>query len=169
MSNEFLIFLVGAVVVFVYFIMSQGQNTKPQNKGIKLTKEEERNYQYYLSKFDHWNHSKKLSPMLTYVAGVRYKNEDTQTERQAIIKKTKVGEKIMLLPDELNKFDKDAIKVVRLNGEQIGFLNTDLAIEIKARLLQRLRVDAIIKEINDDNGMKEVVLELVKYSRKVTQ
>jgi len=169
MSSEFLIFLTGAAIVFVYSLMTQGQKPAPKNKGIKLSKEEERNYQYYLSKFDHLNHAKKLSPMLTYVAGVRYKNEDTQVERQAIIRRTKAGEKIMLLPDELNKFDKDAIKVVRLNGEQIGFLNTDLALEIKARLLQRLRVDATIREINDDNGMKEVVLELVKYSRKVTQ
>lgn len=170
MTFEILLFIL--VVAFVgLYLFSSGQ-TQTSAKPIKKGKKEggssldDKVYRNYLSRFDSHNDMVKLSPVLTSVAGVRYKNDDTGVERQSIIKRTKEGERLMLIPDELNKYDRDAVKVVRLSGEQIGFLDTDLALEIKARLNQRLRVDAKIKRISDERGILEVWIELVKYSRK---
>ncbi len=165
--DGFLVVVVIVIALILLLSFGQGKNSKKEKtkEQQKQKKEEEKNYKYYIGRFDS-QYTVKLKPETTSVAGVRYKNDDTKEERQAIIKRCKSGEKLMLVPDELNKYDRDAIKVLRLNGEQIGFLNTDLALEIKARLQQRLRVDASIKEIREDKGIKEVYLELVKYSRK---
>jgi len=52
----------------------------------------------------------------TTVAGV------THEGRQKIIARCVVGEALSLLRDPDNRFDRGAIRVLRLNGEQIGFI-----------------------------------------------
>jgi hypothetical protein len=52
----------------------------------------------------------------TKVAGV------THEGRQQIVARCSVGERLILQRDPTNAFDKGAIKVMRLNGEQLGFL-----------------------------------------------
>lgn len=172
--DGYVILVIAVLALILIFSMSGDQKAPSNAKKNKASKnkektsqkkEEEKLYQYYLSRFDP-QYSVRMAPIVTPVAGVRYKNDDTQVERQSIIRKCKIGEKLMLIPDELNKFDRDAIKVVRLNGEQIGFLNTDLALEIKARLQQRLRVDVSIKSITEEKGIREVDIEMIKYSRR---
>lgn len=53
---------------------------------------------------------------LTKVAGVTFEG------RQRIILRCFVGERLILVRDPTNRFDKGAIAVMRLNGEQLGFL-----------------------------------------------
>jgi len=52
----------------------------------------------------------------TKVAGVTFEG------RQRIIPRCSVGEKLILVRDPNDRFDKGAIKVMRSNGEQLGFV-----------------------------------------------
>jgi hypothetical protein len=52
----------------------------------------------------------------TTVAGVSHEG------RQQIVARCSVGESLILIRDPNNRFDKGAIKVVRLDGEQLGFI-----------------------------------------------
>lgn len=52
----------------------------------------------------------------TKVAGVTFEG------RQRIIARCSVGETLKLVRDPTNRYDKGAIKVTRLNGEQLGFI-----------------------------------------------
>ena len=52
----------------------------------------------------------------TTVAGVTFEG------RQRIVARCSVGERLVLVRDPGNRFDKGAIKVMRLNGEQLGFI-----------------------------------------------
>jgi len=64
-------------------------------------------------------------PIVTKVVGVTYEN------RQDIIRRMNVGEDLKLVAEHDNIYDKNAIKVLRSNGDQIGYLNKDLAARIK--------------------------------------
>jgi hypothetical protein len=57
----------------------------------------------------------------TKIAGVTHRNED-HSRRQEIIRKCNVGERLKLERDPDNQFDCGAIKVLRLNGEQLGYI-----------------------------------------------
>jgi hypothetical protein len=52
----------------------------------------------------------------TKVAGVTFEG------RQRIVARCSVGERLVLVRDPENRFDKGAIMVMRLNGEQLGFI-----------------------------------------------
>ena len=52
----------------------------------------------------------------TTVAGVTFEG------RQRIVARCSVGEQLIIVRDPENRFDNGAIKVVRLNGEQLGFI-----------------------------------------------
>ena len=58
------------------------------------------------------------------IVGVTFKNEDG-SNRQEIIEKTRINNKIYLTRDYENEFDKFAIKVLNDKKEQIGFLPSD--------------------------------------------
>jgi hypothetical protein len=55
------------------------------------------------------------------VHGVTFKNDDGSS-RQRIIKECSVGEVIELVPEPDNRYDSDAVKVCRQNGDQLGYL-----------------------------------------------
>ncbi|TAF64926.1 MAG: hypothetical protein EAZ55_09700 [Cytophagales bacterium] len=183
---ELIWIIVGLVIVMLLFAPKAEEKTKTQNLKNKNTttksKKNEPNksankilqkassetiaYKHYLKQFEESEKNKKLPPVYAMVAGTRYKNDDTGAERQEIIRRTQIGETLMLIPDVLNPYDKDAIKVVRLNGEQIGFIGRELAIELKPRLMNRLRIDTRVSNIISNTGIWEVEIELVKYGRK---
>lgn len=52
----------------------------------------------------------------TKIAGVTYEG------RQGIVARCSVGERLILIREPNNPFDEGAIKVLRLNGEQLGFI-----------------------------------------------
>ena len=62
----------------------------------------------------------------TKVVGVTFQNPDG-TNRQEIISKCKVGEYVLLIRDYENSYDQYAIAVLRKTGEQIGFIDKDVA------------------------------------------
>jgi hypothetical protein len=55
------------------------------------------------------------------VHGVKFKNDDGSS-RQQIIKACSVGEELDLVPEPDNRYDSDAVKVCRQNGQQLGYL-----------------------------------------------
>lgn len=110
----------------------------------------------------------RLNPFFTKVAGVTRKNTDG-TDRQKILKNCKRGEQLRLIHEPIPQ-DKNAVKVCRENGEQIGWLNSILAAEIAPRLDKGSKVDAEISEITGggffsgkDYGCN---IKLTKYSMK---
>lgn len=155
----FAIALFLAVLAVILFFSRQKQESDTKRL-------EKRNYEAYLSKFDPKKNLTKLAPAYTKVAGTGYKNDDTGVERPKIIAQTKVGEMLMLIPDPTNRFDPDAVKVVRLNGEQIGFLDMDTAVEIKSRLERGSLVESRIVSIQGSKEKPEVLIEVQKYSRR---
>lgn len=85
------------------------------------------------------------SHFLLKVVGESFNNDDG-TSRQAIIRRCQEGETIKLVRDPDNKYDPNAIKVCRMNGELIGFLSRD----DNFRLLKNL--DDYTVEIASING-----------------
>ena len=60
----------------------------------------------------------------TRVVGVTYDN------RQAIVAQLRAGEQLQLCRDPHNPYDSNAVKVVRSNGQQVGFISQSLAAQI---------------------------------------
>ena len=54
--------------------------------------------------------------------------------RQTVVAQLQEGEQVFLVRDPNNTFDPNAIKVIRVNGQQIGFLDRNLAARLSARL-----------------------------------
>jgi hypothetical protein len=57
----------------------------------------------------------------TKVAGVSFEG------RQRVVARCSLGERLVLVRDPDNRFDKGAIKVMRSNGEQLGFIPADVS------------------------------------------
>ena len=67
----------------------------------------------------------------TKVVGVTFEN------RQEVVAKLRLGDQVWLEREAFNRYDKNAIKVIRNNGEQIGYLSRQLALSL-APLMDRL-------------------------------
>lgn len=72
---------------------------------------------------------KESRTIRTKIVGVTKANPDG-LNRQKILKRCRVGEKITLVRDTGNLHDKNAIKICRLSGEQLGWLSRELASQI---------------------------------------
>ncbi len=64
----------------------------------------------------------------TRVVGVTYEN------RQTVVARLEVGEEVYLVREPSNAFDSNAIKVIRQNGMQVGYLSRELATTLATRL-----------------------------------
>ncbi|GAA4841467.1 HIRAN domain-containing protein [Algivirga pacifica] len=157
--NYSILALVLLVALLLYF-QSKKRKTK---KALLLQKQEDEVYRNYLNKFQDISTLKKLPVQEVQIAGVRYQNDDG-SQRQDIIRECKKGERLMLIPDSINQYDKHAIQVLRLNRQQIGFLDMDLAIEVKSRLEASSPVEASIIDIKEEKETLQVYIALQKYS-----
>jgi hypothetical protein len=72
---------------------------------------------------------KKVRHLFTKVLGVTEKNVDG-TSRQSIISQCRLLETLDLKYEDDNPIDPNAIMVCKLSGEQIGYLNAELAKEV---------------------------------------
>lgn len=89
-------------------------------------------------------------PIRSFTIGIKgesFVNEDG-TRRQDIIRRCKVGEPINLIHEPHPK-DKNAIKVCRLNGEQIGWIPKTSSAEFAAIIKRGIKQDVRISEIKD--------------------
>jgi len=82
-----------------------------------------------------------------------------------IISRMQENERLQLIPDLQNVHDLYAVKICRMNGEQVGFLNADISVEIRARILAGSPIDVKVMQIT--NNPKQVLIALQKYSRRI--
>jgi hypothetical protein len=80
------------------------------------------------------------------VAGESHRNDDG-TDRQAIIRRCRVGELLVLQHEPDNPHDINAIRVLRQNGEQIGYLEREFAGEVVSRSAKGRHYHALIAGI----------------------
>lgn len=80
----------------------------------------------------------------TNIAGVTFNNENG-TSRQVIIRLCKVGD-LLILKHEPVEQDENAIKVFRMNGDQLGFLPKGYAPEVAYALDQGEAFHVIVEE-----------------------
>jgi hypothetical protein len=81
----------------------------------------------------------------TKVAGVSYPNEDG-TSRQWIVRRCAMLEKLNLVHDEHNAHDPNAIRVLRGNGQQLGFLPAHVAPRVVADSAAGCRYAVFVNE-----------------------
>jgi hypothetical protein len=84
------------------------------------------------------------------VAGVSHNNPDG-TNRQQIILRCSTGELLRLKEEDDNPFDPNAVAVIRLNGEQIGYLHREDAAELRKGSQEGWLYAAIINKILKDS------------------
>lgn len=82
----------------------------------------------------------------TKVAGVKFENLDG-TERQNILKSCKINEQLLLMKEPNIQFP-DAVKVCRISGEQLGYLNDDTCHVIAPLLDSGHSIETIITELS---------------------
>jgi hypothetical protein len=81
------------------------------------------------------------------VKGESFRNDDG-TSRQDIIRHCKIGEPIKLIHEPHPK-DKNAVKVCRLNGEQLGYIPKTASAEFATVIKRGIKQDVVISEIKD--------------------
>ena len=97
------------------------------------------------------------------VAGALQKNDDG-SDRQAIIKKCSIGETLHLLPEPTNTHSKHAIRVVRQNGQQLGYLPDSTARSVTRHLKGGGAAWAAIKDLTGgERGKESRGVNLVVY------
>lgn len=92
----------------------------------------------------------------TKVVGATYKNDDGSS-RQGIIQSCKSGERLNFTHDENNAYDKYAVMVCRENGEQLGFVKTDMGREVVQRSHSGHGYTVFITNITGGEGKKKTL------------
>jgi hypothetical protein len=94
--------------------------------------------------------------LMTKVVGVTFEN------RQEVVAKLQMGDRVWLEREPANPYDFNAIKVSRNNGEQIGYINRHLATSL-APIMDRLncsirgKVYLLTGSIHDNYSLGVVV------------
>lgn len=70
--------------------------------------------------------SRVFESLYTKVVGVTRKNKDG-VSRQDILASCSVGDKLVLMRDKFNEYDENAIEVLTVNYQQLGYLNRKVA------------------------------------------
>ena len=113
------------------------------------------NYSFEISRFESF---------YTKIVGVTYPNDDG-TSKQKILAKCRIGENLILKHTPIPE-DDNAVKVLRKNGDQIGWLSSAVAREISALLDQGCRVDAVISDLTGgtkDKPTRGCNINVTKY------
>ena len=87
-----------------------------------------------------------ISHFHTKIVGVSHKNSDGSS-RQKIIRKCRLFEDLVLDHEETNPHDPNAVRVCRENGEQLGYLNANLAEEVVSKSSKGYRFATLIKDV----------------------
>lgn len=104
-----------------------------------------------------------------HVVGVSHRNKDG-TKRQDVVRSCSAGEIVQLVPEPDNPYDHDAIRVCRLTGEQIGYIDQANACRLAGDLASgwtyRATVDRILHEPGTRSYGMMLQLEVLTMSRK---
>lgn len=87
----------------------------------------------------------------TQVVGITF------DDRQVVAAHLWLGEEVWLLREPKNRFDRNAIRIMRQNGRQLGYLNRELAQQLAPRLdAYGLPVPATVTLLGDDTPKRSV-------------
>jgi len=97
----------------------------------------------------------------TKVAGVSHRNKDRKSRQQIIRDSCREGQRVRLIPEPDNRYDENAIGVWTEYGEQIGYLDANIA----RIAYDKHQVDSLVAEIigvrsGDEGHHCEVTLRL---------
>ena len=97
--------------------------------------------------------------------GVKQNNPKTGVSRQKLIKRSRVGEKLMIMIDEEKHEGSEKIKASGYDGRQLGFLKAGNDTEIiKNHMKNKLFIDASISSISCKKGNCDISVNLTAYS-----
>lgn len=109
-----------------------------------------------------------MGEFYTKVAGVTFDG------RQRYIRQMRVGENIILEREPYNTYDKNAIKVINANGNQIGFIGKELAAQLAPKMDNGMRYTAVCTAITGNNpgdncgvNIKISEIELFPYQKNL--
>jgi len=88
----------------------------------------------------------RVTHFFTNAVAVSERNPDG-VGRQVIIVLLSPGEPLKLVPEPANPHDPNAIAVLNAKGEQIGYLNRDLAVHVTERTRLGCKCRAFVKEV----------------------
>ncbi len=91
-------------------------------------------------------HDSKVRHFHSKIVGVTYENSDG-SDRQKHIQKCRPFETLVLDHEEDDLHDANAVRVYRQNGQQLGYLNAELAREIVLKAERGYRFVAFVKEL----------------------
>lgn len=95
-----------------------------------------------------------LKEFYSSVAGVSHRNRD-RTSRQKIIRENVFPDMFLTLRfDDDNPVDKNAVALLTPNGEQIGYLNSRLASDVRGWIAEGEMVSVVVKEITEGESDK---------------
>jgi hypothetical protein len=111
--------------------------------------------------------SDRILQLATMVAGITYPNEDG-TNRMEIIGRCTQFEHLLLIREPNNPYDRNAVKVCRKTGEQLGHIQRELAAEIVDKLHRGFGFCAVFREKASRYGQEEARIILIRYDPGVT-
>jgi hypothetical protein len=97
-----------------------------------------------------------MKSFYTKLAGVTKPNDDG-SNRQRLLHRSKPAEELKLVRDPNNKYDKNAIKVFNIRGEQLGWISSDVADRLAVELDNGVSIKAEISEITGGTFAKETL------------
>jgi len=91
-------------------------------------------------------------PFYSKIAGVSYSNRDGGS-RQQIIGRCHVGERLILRAEPDNPVDRNAVCVLRENGEQLGYLGAREAADLQGYLLAGQSIPCCIADVTGGGSL----------------
>ena len=89
------------------------------------------------------------------VVDVTFKNRDNSKRQKIIEDFVHRGMRLVLVADDTNRHDKNAVAVMTDQNQQIGHLNARLAADVRKWWSQNKRVHATVTEVTGGAGDKE--------------
>ena len=86
----------------------------------------------------------------TKVVGVSKENEDGTLRQDFIRNEVSEDDKLQLEAEPANSFDPNAIKVLSKNGNQIGYLNKEMAEKVKPALDNQTEIHVTARWVNGE-------------------
>lgn len=119
-------------------------------------------------RFFRWREGlRPIGHFYTKIAGVTHQNQDGADRQQLIKKYCEKGNPVLLIPEPDNEFDPNAIKVC-VAGEQLGYINRDLAEIMSNRMRKGQNYYGFISNVTGGEKRKKTigVNLLIVYSKK---
>ena len=86
----------------------------------------------------------------TKVVGVSKENEDGSSRQEIIKGEVDEDDKLQLAAEPTNPYDANAIKVLSKNGNQIGYLNKEMAEKVKPALDNQTEIHVTARWVNGE-------------------